>query len=153
MDKTPRTASVRVAESDADIARCFPIMAELRPHLLPGMNTDAFVAQVRVQEKESFHLAYVEDAGEVRAVAGYRVMSKLLNRRAVYVDDLVTRALDRSKGYGDLLFDWLLAESKRLDCAELQLDSGVQRFDAHRFYLRKRMNITAHHFTRKIESV
>jgi hypothetical protein len=26
------------------------------------------------------------------------------------------------------------------------LDSGVQRFGAHRFYLRRRMNITSHHF-------
>jgi hypothetical protein len=26
------------------------------------------------------------------------------------------------------------------------LDSGVQRFGAHRFYLRRRMDITSHHF-------
>jgi hypothetical protein len=31
-------------------------------------------------------------------------------------------------------------------CRSLDLDSGVQRFEAHRFYLRERMNITAHHF-------
>lgn len=28
----------------------------------------------------------------------------------------------------------------------LELDSGVQRFDAHRFYLVQRMLNTAHHF-------
>ncbi|MGX1791676.1 hypothetical protein ACWIDW_01820 [Microbacterium sp. NPDC055312] len=32
-------------------------------------------------------------------------------------------------------------------CRQLDLDSGVQRFDAHRFYLRERMNIDAHHFS------
>ncbi len=142
--------SIRVAESDVDIARCFPVMAELRTHLLPVMNSESFVAQVRLQEKEGFRLAYVEEAEEIRAVAGYRVMNKLFNRRALYVDDLVTRALDRSKGYGDALFEWLLAEGERLDCAALELDSGVQRFEAHRFYLRKRMAITSHHFALKI---
>jgi hypothetical protein len=28
----------------------------------------------------------------------------------------------------------------------LDLDSGVTRFDAHRFYLRERMHIQSHHF-------
>lgn len=142
-----KQAAIHLAETDEAIARCFPVMAELRTHLLPAMNTESFIAQVRLQEKEGFRLAYAEDGGEVRSVAGYRLMNKLFNRRALYVDDLVTRALDRSKGYGDLLFDWLLAEAKRLDCAALELDSGVQRFEAHRFYLRKRMSIAAHHFS------
>lgn len=142
--------SIRLAESDADIIRCFPVMAELRPHLLPAMSPEAFVAQVRLQEKEGFRLAFVEDSGEVRAVAGYRVMNKLFNRRALYVDDLVTRATNRSKRYGDALFDWLVAAAKAVDCAELELDSGVQRFAAHRFYLRKRMAISAHHFALKL---
>jgi len=35
-------------------------------------------------------------------------------------------------------------------CKNLELDSGVQRFDAHRFYLLKRMNISSYHFSIKI---
>ena len=31
----------------------------------------------------------------------------------------------------------------------LHLDSGVQRFGAHRFYLASRMDIIAHHFSMK----
>jgi hypothetical protein len=30
------------------------------------------------------------------------------------------------------------------------LDSGTRRTDAHRFYLRERMDITAFHFTKKL---
>ncbi len=63
------------------------------------------------------------------------------------MDDLVTRAADRSAGFGGQLFDWLVEEARREKCAAFSLDSGVQRFDAHRFYLRKRMQIAAHHFT------
>lgn len=150
MSATPDARSIRHAESDADIARCFPVMAELRPHLLTDSSVEAFIQQVRLQEKEGFRLAYLEDGGEIRAVAGYRVMHKFYCN-GLYVDDLVTREPDRSKGYGDAFFDWLLDLTRQLGCAELELDSGVQRFDAHRFYLRKRMKIGAHHFSLKVK--
>ncbi len=35
---------------------------------------------------------------------------------------------------------------------QLTLDSGVQRFAAHRLYLRQRMDITSHHFTMNLKS-
>lgn len=69
----------------------------------------------------------------------------------MYIDDLVTDANKRSKGYGDKLFDWLLEFARKEKCKQFQLDSGVQLFDAHRFYLRKKMNITAHHFGLKLD--
>jgi GNAT superfamily N-acetyltransferase len=80
-------------------------------------------------------------------VAGYRIYDLLFSGRTLYVDDLVTLAKDRSRGFGGQLVDWLIAEARREKCQELTLDSGVHRFEAHRFYLMKRMKISAHHFT------
>jgi hypothetical protein len=51
---------------------------------------------------------------------------------------------------GGALFDWLVQLAREHECRELHLDSGVQRFDAHRFYLGKRMHITSHHFALKL---
>ena len=82
----------------------------------------------------------------MRAVAGYRILELLFSGRTLYVDDLVTRSADRSAGFGGRLFDWLVAEARRKKCRAFTLDSGVQRFDAHRFYLMKRMKIASHHF-------
>ncbi len=119
-------------------------MRELRPRF---EQPDEFVAQVQRQiANDGYRLAYSECGGEVRAVAGYRFGENLHAGRYLYVDDLVTRGSDRSRGFGAALFDWLVAEARRYDCAALTLDSGVQRFGAHRFYLLKRMDITAHHF-------
>jgi GNAT superfamily N-acetyltransferase len=53
-------------------------------------------------------------------------------------------------GYGTKLFDWLVDYARAENCQQLTLDSGVQRFAAHRFYLRQRMEITSHHFTLKL---
>jgi hypothetical protein len=44
----------------------------------------------------------------------------------------------------------LLARARAEGCAEFHLDSGVEKFGAHRFYLRNRMNISSHHFSLKL---
>lgn len=133
---------IRLAETDADIARCFPIMAQLRPHLAAG----EFVARVRRMQTEGFHLALLEEDDAVRAVAGYRYYDKLFSGKNLYVDDLVADAARRSCGHGAALLRWLAAEARRHGCVQLELDSGVQRHDAHRFYFRERMHVSAYHF-------
>ena len=65
----------------------------------------------------------------------------------MYVDDLVADESSRSQGHGGALFDWLVRHAKESACSQLHLDSGVQRFSAHRFYLAKRMQIVCHHFS------
>ena len=131
-----------LATSDAAIARAYPVMAQLRPHLLEA----EFVSRVRRMQAEGFHLALLEDDGTVCAVAGYRYYDKLFSGRNLYVDDLVTDASRRSRGHGRALLNWLANEARSHGCTQLELDSGVQRFEAHRFYLRERMHISAHHF-------
>lgn len=140
----PEDMRIAVAESADDIARCFEVMRELRAHLA---SVEEFVERVRRQQKEGYQLAYLESGGAVRAVAGYRVQDLLFSGRTLYVDDLVTHDGDRSQGFGGQLFDWLVVEARRAECQMFSLDSGVQRFAAHRFYLMKRMEIAAHHFT------
>ena len=137
-------SQIHQAQSDEDIRRCFPVMAELRPHLVEG----EFVERVRRQQAESgYRLACLEDGGAVQAVAGFRIAEFLAWGRILYVDDLVTTAHTRSRGHGQKLFDWLLTHARENGCAEFHLDSGVQRFGAHRFYLRNRQEIRAHHFS------
>jgi GNAT superfamily N-acetyltransferase len=132
------------ASTPEAIARCFPVMRQLRMHCT---DEKEFVAQVERQRGDGYRLAFLEDGGTVRAVAGYRMSESLFAGRFCYVDDLVTDATGRSLGYGGTLFDWLVAEARAAGCAKLDLDSGVQRFAAHRFYLTKRMIIASHHFS------
>ena len=138
---------IRLCRSASEVERCFPVMAELRPHL----ERADFAARVERQHAEGYRLAYLEHEGEVRSVAGFRFLEMLAYGNSLYVDDLVTRAADRSRGYGDRLFDWLLAEARRAGCALLHLGSGTQRIEAHRFYFRKRMAIKSFHFHLELE--
>ena len=138
------SCSIALAETDTDIARCFPVMFQLRPQLI---ETD-FVSRIRRMQKEAYQLAFLADvSGVVRSVAGFRRMEMLHSGKTFYVDDLVTDAASRSHGYGDQLIDWLVTRARGEGFEEFSLDSGTQRVDAHRFYLRKRMKISSFHFS------
>lgn len=139
---------IALAVEDEEIRDCYAVMAELRPHVSAG----EFVPRVKRQmETAGYKLAYLADGDEVKAVAGFRVSACLAWGRFVYVDDLVSKEGERSKGYGGQLFDWLVEYARGEGCDQFHLDSGVQRFAAHRFYLVKRMSIEAHHFGLKLK--
>jgi GNAT superfamily N-acetyltransferase len=138
--------AVALATRREDILRCFPVMAELRPHLAEA----EFVARVERQQKNGYKLAFLTDKKTIKAAAGYRYSESLSWGKFMYVDDLVTAEKFRSQGHGQRLFKWLVNEAKARNCDQLHLDSGVQRFRAHRFYLANRMDIIAHHFAMKL---
>lgn len=133
---------VKAAESDGEIARCFEVMSELRPHL----QRDGFVPLVRQMAAEGYRLAYIEFEGRVTTVAGYRISTNLWLGRHLYVDDLVTAGVARSAGHGQEMLDWLRQEARAAGCRFIDLDSGVQRSGAHRFYFGHGFTILAYHF-------
>ena len=143
------SSTIALATSDSDIARCFPVMVQLRPQLAQA----DFVGRVQRMRSQGYQLASLrDDAGLVRSVAGFRQMDMLFSGKTLYVDDLVTDSASRSQGHGDRLFDWLLDWARKEGCDEFSLDSGTQRVDAHRFYLRKRMKISSFHFSLPLRS-
>lgn len=139
---------VQLAESDAQILECFPTLFQLRPHL----KQETFLTDVRRQQNNGYQLAYIAVDDRVVAVAGFKISECLAWGRFLYVYDLVVDATVRSQGHGQHVFEWLIEYAKAHDCQELNLDSGVQRFEAHRFYLRQRMKISSHHFSLSLAS-
>jgi len=137
------TNKIALAESDEEILSCFSVMSELRPHISPA----EFLPQCRRQaEISNYRLAYLFD-GEIKAVAGFRIAEWLAGGKFLEIEDFVSKDGERLKGYGGALFDWLVEYARGENCQHIKLVSRVTRFDAHRFYLRKRMNIEAHYFT------
>jgi GNAT superfamily N-acetyltransferase len=138
---------IALASDDREIQKCFHVMAELRPHLEP----DDFLRRVKRQgEIAGYQLAYLADE-EIKAVTGFRISECLAWGKFLWVDDLVSKSSERSKGYGGMLFDWLVEYATKEKCQQIHLDSRVQRFDAHRFYLNKRMIIECHHFSLELK--
>jgi GNAT superfamily N-acetyltransferase len=141
--------TIHIAESDDQIAACFPVMHELRPHL---KDADELVVRVKRQQKEGYVLAYAADGNGVPAACmGFRRQERLVHGKVIYVDDLVTSATGRSRGYGKALLDWLEDLAKDEGFKAIDLDSGTQRVEAHRFYLRERFIISSFHFLKRVK--
>lgn len=133
--------------NDSDIRRCFRVFAHLRPHL----NETEFARRVQVQAEEGYSIAYIESGEQVVAAAGYRVSHFLAWGKVLYLDDLITDPEKKKAGYGSALLEWVAQKGKELGCDELHLDTGHQRHDAHRLYLKNGLNITSHHLSKKLK--
>jgi GNAT superfamily N-acetyltransferase len=134
---------LQLATTPAAIARCLPVLRELRPLLTDEAE---FIAKVEQQQTEGFHLAFLEHAGEIVTVAGFRMQHMLVSGRTLYVDDLVTGAAYRSQGHGKAMLDALIAHAREHGCQTFSLDSGTHRQEAHAFYFREGMRVTSFHF-------
>ncbi len=139
--------TIYLAETEQAIAACFPVMLELRPHLEKAV----FVKRVQEQQSQGYLLACLEAEGAPVAVAGFRIGVNLAWGRFLYVDDLVTLSARRSHGYGKVLLTWLTEYAVKEGCAQLHLDSGMQRIDAHRFYEREGMRVAGYHFAQLLD--
>jgi len=130
-----------------DIVRCFPAIQELRPHLV----SEQFVEQVlRQQQNHDYKLMYIEFCGQVVACLGYRVAEYLAWGKIFYIDDVICRTDFRKQGFATSLMLEAKNRARLVGCAEVHLDSGVHRFEAHRMYMSQGMHISSHHFSIKL---
>ena len=88
--------------------------------------------------------------GEVAGVCVFRVQLNTFSGRFLYIDDLVADSGGRGKGVGKLLMEFAASEAKLRECPVLQLSSGCQREQAHRFYFREGFTIKTFGFFRPI---
>jgi GNAT superfamily N-acetyltransferase len=133
-----------ISPDDPLLPGAYEVMQELRGHL----SLEDFRRLYQESVPQGYRVAAVVDDDEVRAVAGYRVLTNLVSGKHLYVDDLVTADRWRSHGYGKRLNEYLAQKARDEGCGSIQLDSAVHRGDAHRFYFREHYRVTAFHFGR-----
>lgn len=138
---------IKEMTTDAEILATFATMSQLRPHL----KKEEYLETIRrMGRSNGYRLVARFDDGRAVCVGGFRINECLSYGRHLYIDDLVSDESGRSHGYGKQVFDWMVETAKTSGCAQVHLDSGVQRHGAHRFYLRERMDIVFYHFSRKV---
>lgn len=134
---------VKIARTDLDLLKVSRILIEFRSNY----NQEDLIAQIKEQQKNGYQLAYVESDNNVLCICGFVVGLKLAWGKHIYVDDLVTDESYRSTGAGKFMIDWLKSHAREIGCGQIHLDTRVQRFPAHKFYLREGFNIASHHFS------
>ena len=137
------SVEIRIAEGDSELEVVGDLMLQLRSgYDLPGM-----VSQIKAQQQRGYTVAYAEEDGRAVCAAGFAIKTGLAWGKHMYIEDLVTDSDRRSSGLGRVMMDWLKSHAREHECEQIHLDSGVQRFPAHRFYLREGFNIASHHFS------
>ncbi|APB36129.1 MULTISPECIES: GNAT family N-acetyltransferase [Heyndrickxia] len=112
----------------------FPVMKQLRKHLDEENDLQLVEAAAKTSD---YKMAAVIDGGNIVAVTGYMPMITLYNGRFIWVYDLVTDEVHRSKGYGARLLAYVEKQASENGYGIVSLSSDLQRKDAHRFYEEK----------------
>jgi len=139
---------VDIEPEDGRLREVLTVVVQLRPHL----DESLFRSIYQSGYPQGLRFTALYDNGQCVAVAGWRIIDSTNAVRKLYIDDLVTDSEVQSNGYGHALLNELEKRAITAGCRVLDLDSGVQRFDAHRFYLRERMYISSHHFVKQLDS-
>jgi len=145
----PSKNILRYVDDEDGIRRCYPVMAQLRPHLA---SADEFVLRWRRQMADGYRLMALFDGSRALALAGFRVQENLLHGRYLYVDDLVTDEALRRAGHGERLMTHLKQEARTLGCGALVLDTPLSNSLGHRFYFRNGLLATALRFNTAIST-
>lgn len=140
---------IQTAVTDTDILKCRKALKELRPHLPEA----TFLPLIREMIEEGYQLAFIEgDDGYALSVVGFRYLQFTFNGKHFYIDDLSTLPEARGKGYGGRLIDHVCKLGRQKGYDHVTLDSGHQRYAAHRLYLNKGFTIASHHFSRNLST-
>ncbi|HEY4251400.1 MAG TPA: GNAT family N-acetyltransferase [Roseomonas sp.] len=125
---------LRDARSHDELVACFPVIAQLRPHLKDAAE---WVERASGMAADGYRVLAAWEGGRVVAVAGYRMMENLIHGHFLYVDDLVADAGQRGKGLGAALLQELSAIGVDEYCRRLVLDTAATNTNARRFYKRE----------------
>jgi GNAT superfamily N-acetyltransferase len=141
---------VRLADLEPDDPAwddAFEVLVQLRTHL----DAASFDRIHRLGRDQGLtYTAALGDGDRCVGIAGWRVMDTTSSIRKLYVEDLVVDADHRSLGVGRELLDHLEQRARAAGCHTVELDSGRQRVDAHRFYRRLGYEDVSRHFRRPL---
>lgn len=139
---------VELGPDDSRMPAALAVMGELRADRSVE-DLERLLAEAR--ERGEYRIAGLFEAGECRAVAGFRVATSFAYGRHLFVDDLVTADAQRSRGHGERLEEHLRSIARAEGCGAIRLNSGLARRRAHRFYFRRGYAIDSFHFGCSLE--
>ncbi|MEU3603930.1 GNAT family N-acetyltransferase [Streptomyces sp. NPDC035033] len=111
----------------------------------PDDPTPYLTAFGRLADDPNQHLVVATRGGKVVGTLQLTIVPGLSRRGATrsIIEGVRIHSEERGSGLGTVLVEWAVEESRRLECALVQLTSDATRTDAHRFY--ERLGFEASH--------
>jgi GNAT superfamily N-acetyltransferase len=139
---TQKIIAIKPILETKDLEQCFSVIRELRPDL---NDCNKFVSQIMRQQVAGYQMFACIANEYIVGCIGYRHFETLAWGRILYIDDLIISSSHRKNGYANTLLDYAINYAKSIKCAQVHLDSGYTRYDAHKLYLKYGFQLNAHH--------
>lgn len=125
--------TIRELTTEGEFRAAFRVMRELRDDL----DEQAYMELLAEMRPNGYRLLAAEEGDGIVALAGIGRGVNFYYGHYMWVYDLITSEDARSKGHGLALLLYVEELARREGCETLALSSGLQRSDAHRFYIDK----------------
>ena len=124
-----------------EIIAVFPVLS----HMYPDLTLDEYKTIIPKRLNEGYRMVAVFDGEKCVCAAGFWIGVRFYCGKFMQLDNMVSLPNARSKGAGKLLVDWIKSLAKTEGCNKIILDTYVENFEAHKFFLREGFIIRGYH--------
>ena len=102
--------------------------------LYPTLTLEEYATDLDQMLPHNYGQVAVFDGDQCVGISGYWIGTKLWCGKYLELDNIVVKSEIRSKGVGQLLFDYLSEKAKTENCHMMSLDSYTTNYKAHKFF-------------------
>ncbi len=132
---------IKHATTKEDFLGCWELMQLLYPHL----DQEQYLSLILYMMDENYNLYFIEIAGKIVSLCGYRYQTTLDNLRSIYIDHLCTLPEVRKRGYATALLNKIIAIALEAECKTITFNHPYQHAEGLPFFLNVGFKITAYH--------
>jgi GNAT superfamily N-acetyltransferase len=119
-------------------------------NMYPDMNRAEYEAVLPERVKNGYRMVGVFDGDTCVCSAGFWISYRFYCGKFIQLDNMVTVPDARSKGVGKLVVDFIKSLGKSESCQKVLIDTYVENYSAHRFFLREGFIIRGYHLNYEI---
>ena len=138
---------IKLITKKEDKLLCFSLLKQL----VKDLKKETFLLKLNQKTRYGYKLIVLKEKNKVIAIAGVKFYTTFRFAKHLEIDDFVVDKKNRRKGYGKVLFNWLLKYAKKNNCNSIQLNSRVKLNKAHKFYKKMGMKISHYRFYLKFD--
>jgi GNAT superfamily N-acetyltransferase len=124
---------------------------EVLQELYPTLTVESYASDLDNMLPHNYGQVAVFDGDLCVGISGYWLGTKLWCGRYLELDNIVVRKDYRSKGVGQLIFDYLSEKAVSENCNMMSLDSYTTNYKAHKFFYNNHFAPKGFHFIRILE--
>jgi GNAT superfamily N-acetyltransferase len=102
--------------------------------LYPALTFEEYARDLDNMLPHNYGQVAVFDGEACVGISGFWIGTKLWCGKYLELDNIVVKNEYRSKGVGQLIFDYLAIKAKEQECTMMALDSYTTNYKAHKFF-------------------